>query len=902
MQKILLSLLLCLFLSVFSYANATQGELNAVGKDGKSAGLVPLKHTKVDAEISGFLSRVNVTQEFENNFNEKIEAIYVFPLPNNAAVDAMTMRIGERTIRGKIMKREEAREVYEAAKSNGQIASLLDQERPNIFTQAVANILPGEKITIEISYVETLKYEDGSYEFVFPMVVGPRYIPGNATGNSGGGFAPNTDQVSDGSKITPKVARERAGHDISVNLKLDAGVLVENVVSKSHEINSNMLSGSSYKVELKSKKTIPNKDFVLKYDVAGKKIEDAVITHRGKNGGYFTMILQPPDKVRSQDVTPKEIVFVLDTSGSMSGFPIEKAKESMKMALDGLHPYDTFNLITFAGATRVLFEKPVSATEENLAKAQAFLKSRRGGGGTNMMQAIKTALAPSDSQQHLRIVCFMTDGYIGNEGAILSEIQKHKNARVFSFGVGSSVNRYLLDKMSEEGRGEVEYVSLKDDGSKAAKRFHERVRSPLLTDISVDFGGLEVEDVYPKRINDLFSAKPVIIHGRYKKGGKGKILLKGKSFGREKVREIKVNFPKKEKKHDVLATLWARTKIADLMSKDYRTVENREQAQAEVKNQITSMGIEFGLMTQYTSFVAVEERVVTSNGKPRTITVPVEMPEGVSREGIFGENDEFEKKDYRSKRKFRMMAKKPKPYNRTLNGSRGNVTGVTKTEEEVDQPAPVQDISVVTRVDEKTVSIKDKETSGELNNVYGLKALNLPKPTFPKSAKNGTVRVKVTLDKNGNVVDAKAVSGDKSLHQTAIESAKKSKFKIPEISLEIIKITGEIFYTLAKDKTVSVDNMLRNVEIEVKPNKYHSQVRDLVKGKNLNAKFVQNGKADLIVRVAELNPQTISKLKTLGFEVLTEMRSARAVVGSIAVNKIADLAELDEVTFISPQN
>ena len=264
----------------------------------------------------------------------------------------------------------------------------------------------------------------------------------------------------------------------------------------------------------------------MKYDVAGKKIEDAILTHRGEKGGYFSLILQPPDKVNSEDVTPKEIVFVIDTSGSMSGFPLDKAKESMKLALDGLYPQDTFNLITFAGDTSVLFEKPVPATKENLAKAQAFLESRQGGGGTEMMKAIRTALEPSDSQKHIRIVCFMTDGYVGNDLEIMGEIQKHPNARVFSFGIGSSVNRFLLDKMAEEGRGEVEYVALNDDGSAAAKRFHERVRSPLLTDISLDFGNLQVADVYPKRINDLFSAKPVVIHGRFTKARKRHCQIK----------------------------------------------------------------------------------------------------------------------------------------------------------------------------------------------------------------------------------------------------------------------------------------------------------------------------------------------------------------------------------------
>ena len=267
MRKFIFPLLVCLFL-IFAQGiqaqQVTQGELEAVGANGKSLGVCPLKNTTVKAEISGFLSRVKVTQEFENNFSEKIEAVYVFPLPQNAAVDDMTMRIGERIVRGRIMRREEAKEVYEAAKSNGQITSLLDQERPNIFTQSVANILPGEKVIIEISYVETLKYEDGSYEFVFPMVVGPRYIPGNPTGNTGGGFSPDTDKVPDGSKITPKIAEGRAGHDISIEVQLDAGVPVENIASKSHQIESNQLSANSSIIKLKNEKTIPNKDFILR--------------------------------------------------------------------------------------------------------------------------------------------------------------------------------------------------------------------------------------------------------------------------------------------------------------------------------------------------------------------------------------------------------------------------------------------------------------------------------------------------------------------------------------------------------------------------------------------------------------------------------------------------------------
>jgi Ca-activated chloride channel family protein len=613
----------------------TQGSLQVLDKSGRPKAVCPLKHTDVKAEISGFLSRVNVTQEFENPFQEKIEAVYVFPLPANAAVDDMTMVVGDRTVRGKILRREEAQAVYDAAKSGGQVASLLNQERPNIFTQSVANILPGEQVKITISYVETLKYEAGTYEFSFPMVVGPRYMPGTATGKQGTGTSPDTKQVPDASRISPKLVEEgmRTGHDISLDIMLDAGLPIDSIAGKTHEVELERITAHSAHVRLKSRSMIPNKDFVLRYDVAGKNIQDALLTHRSEKGGYFTLILQPPERVTAADVSPKELVFVLDTSGSMSGFPIEKAKESMKLALDGLYPSDTFNLITFAGDTRILFPEPVRATPQNLRKAQAFLSASSGYGGTEMMKAIKASLDPSDSQDHVRIVCFMTDGYVGNDMEIISEVQKHPNARVFAFGIGSSVNRFLLDKMSEYGRGEVEYVALDDDGSAAAKRFHDRVRNPLLTDISVDWHGLPVRDIYPQRIPDLFGAKPVILTGRYTAAGRGIIRLKGKMSGREFVREIAVDFPEAESQHNVLSSLWARSRVDDLMGQDYNGMQ-QGQMKPELKETIINLGLEYGLMTQFTSFVAVEEMIVTDGGQPRRIDVPVEVPEGVNREAV----------------------------------------------------------------------------------------------------------------------------------------------------------------------------------------------------------------------------------------------------------------------------
>jgi Ca-activated chloride channel family protein len=427
----------------------------------------------------------------------------------------------------------------------------------------------------------------------------------------------------------------RAGHDVSLQVLLDAGVPIDGLTSKTHDVNIERPDDHRAQVTLKDLATIPNKDFVLRYDVAGAKMSDAVLTHATGTGGFFTLILQPPERVTVEDVTPKELVFVLDTSGSMSGFPIEKAKETMKLALDNLYPYDTFNLITFSGDEHILFPEPVPATKENLAKAQAFLETRQGGGGTEMMKAIKASMDPSDKQDHIRVVCFMTDGYVGNDMEIIGEVQKHPNARVFAFGIGGSVNRFLLDNMAKYGRGEVEYVALNDDGSAAARRFYERVRSPLLTDISIDWNGLAVSDVYPKNVPDLFSAKPVIVTGRYSGNGRGVIRLKGKMSGRDFVREIPIDFSSPQT-HDVLATLWARTRIADLMSQDFSGAQ-RGAMKEDVKQSIVQLGLDYRLMTQFTSFVAVEEMIVTDGGQPRRIDVPIEVPEGVNRETTYGE-------------------------------------------------------------------------------------------------------------------------------------------------------------------------------------------------------------------------------------------------------------------------
>lgn len=663
-------LVLWVSLPVCSKDDVTEGTLQILGKDGQVTQSCPLKHTDVKASISGFIARVNVTQQFYNPSKEKIEAVYVFPLPNRAAVDDMVMKVGSRTIKATIKEKEEAKKIYEQAKRQGHVASLLEQERPNIFTQSVANIMPGESVDIFISYVEYLNYQDGVYEFVFPMVVGPRYIPGSPTGKSGTGWAPDTDQVPDASRITPPVTPKgtRAGHDVSLAVTIDAGVPLMNVRSVLHKIETEHSKGSSKaQVRLASEKTIPNKDFILQYETAGGEIEDALLFHtRADEGGFFSLILQPPLHPRTSQITPKEMIFVIDTSGSQMGWPIEKAKETMKYCIENMNEEDTFNLMAFSNTVVKLFPRPEPNTEKNREKALDFLANRLGSGGTEMLPAMLEALTPAADKRRLRIVCFMTDGYVGNDMQIIDSVKKHiGSARLFSFGVGNGVNRYLLDKMAGMGRGEAEYVTLNRHGDEVAEAFQRKIGTPLLTNISIDWANLPVKEVFPEQNPDLFSGKPLIITGRYSHAAKGTITLRGDRAGEPYARKIEIVLPEKEPSHDVLGSLWARTCIEALMDRDLEGIQQGT-PDKDIKGQITDLGLKFRLMTQFTSFVAVEEKVVTEGGVPKTVVVPVEMPEGVSYEGVFGDKDE-------AKTVARTRSNAPAGYSTTAPSSKGKV-------------------------------------------------------------------------------------------------------------------------------------------------------------------------------------------------------------------------------------
>jgi len=641
--RMLLALALLLYIGSVARAAeepppAAGGELRILGPEGADSGACPLEHTEVEADVAGFVARVRVRQRFQNPLPRKIEAVYVFPLPRDAAVDGMTMTVGDRRVVGKIEPRDAARRIYEAARAAGHVTGLLDQERPNIFTQSVANIEPGVAVTIEISYVETLRYEDGLFEFVFPMVVGPRYMPGTPVGKQGAGWAPDTDQVPDASRISPPVTPPgtRAGHDISVTVDIDAGSELFDVDSASHRVKVRDRGAGRVRVVLADEAEIPNKDFILHYRTATRRIGDAFLVHEDQRGKYFTLILQPPRRVAPREAVPKEMIFVIDRSGSMSGFPIEKAKEVMRLAIEGMNPRDTFNLLSFSGGTGRCFAEPVANTPQNRAVALRYLADLYGSGGTEMMTAIKSALEGQKDPERVRVVAFMTDGYIGNDFEIIDAVEKNAGtARVFAFGIGGSVNRFLLDGMAHAGRGDVEYVTLESQAAGAIDRFRKRIHSPVLTDIAIDWGTLPVADVYPKLVPDLFSSKPMMIHGRLTGEPSGTITLSGHTADGRFERDIDVGPSAVTSTHEALASLWARAAVADLMMRDLAALQ-RNDFPEEIRKEITTLGVDFHLMTQFTSFVAVEEMTVTVGGEPTTIAVPVEMPEGVSYEGVFG--------------------------------------------------------------------------------------------------------------------------------------------------------------------------------------------------------------------------------------------------------------------------
>ncbi len=601
------------------------GALQVVDTDGDVVPM-PLKHTAVDAKVSGFLAAVQVEQRFHNPFDRPIEAIYTFPLPQRAAVYAMQMTVGQRTIIGAVKKRADARKAYERAKRQGRTAALLDQQRPNIFTQRVANILPGEEIVVTLKYAQDLDYEHGRYEFVFPMVVGPRYL--------GGG-------TPDPGAISPPLLRKgvRPGHDIDVTLHIDAGMPIRALSVPTHKVSRTWDPGQRVTIALADGDTIPNRDFVVRYEIDGERPEAAILAHKDERGGHFLMMVQPEADVDEAAIAPREYVFVVDTSGSMRGKPIEQVQRVVSRCLGGMRASDSFQVIAFAGSARRLFRKSVPATRQNIAAAGQLIQRMRGGGGTELLPALDLALNAPEDPQRSRVVLFLTDGYIGYEDRVLSYIRDHVGeANVFAMGIGSSVNRFLIDGMGRLGMGRPFYLLNHEAPDPIVDRFYRYVSKPTLTAIDVDFGDLDVEELTPSRLPDLFAERPLFLMGRYDKGGKGVVKLKGQLAGRPWSEDLDVYLPETVTArsgdraatdplvdNEAIGLLWARHRIADYMD-FWRTDPERK---GEFEEAVTKLALDYQLMSRFTSFVAVDSAIRNEDGDPVAVPVAVPLPEGV---------------------------------------------------------------------------------------------------------------------------------------------------------------------------------------------------------------------------------------------------------------------------------
>ncbi len=573
---------------------------------------MPLLHTDVKASISGGISSVDVTQQFANPYNYKIEAVYVFPLPHNAAVNDFIMTIGKRRIRGIIRDRKEAEQIYQEAREQGYVATLLTEERPNIFRQSIANIEPGNEIDVNITYFNTLDYVDGWYEFVFPMVVGPRFNPPGA-------------QSPDVSYLKPG---ERSGHDISLRADVDAGTRVEKIECKTHGVTKTVSSPSQFSVQLKPDDTVSNKDFVLRYRVAGSKIKSSLLTQHDGKGNYFALTLYPPEEVENLPRQPLELVFVLDCSGSMSGQPIEQAKAAVERGLRLLQPGDSFQLINFSASASQLGPAPVEATPGNVQRALNYLHTLNADNGTMMLEGIKAALDFPHDPKRLRFVCFLTDGYIGNETEILGEIHKRLGeSRIFSFGIGASVNRYLLDEMAKAGRGVSAYLGPNDSAASIMEDFFHRISHPALANVKIDWAAMQASNIFPRSVPDLFPGRAVMLTGKFEGNGSTTIHVTGEAGGRTLHFDIPANLSDIDSTHKGLPSVWAQMQIADLA--DELTYAPTPQISYEIRQ----VALDYNLVSPYTAFLSVDASDVTDSTQSTAVPVAVPLPEGMNKNG-----------------------------------------------------------------------------------------------------------------------------------------------------------------------------------------------------------------------------------------------------------------------------
>ena len=599
-----------------------------VKSDDPSVDALPLKNTAVDVKISGVIADVTVTQTYRNEGRRPLDARYVFPGSTKAAVGGLNVRLGDRLITAQIREKQQARIDYEAARKEGKTAALLEQHLPNVFQMNVANILPGDDVKVELRYTELLVPNAGNYQFVFPTVVGPRY-----------------NSPPSGEAQSTWVARPtlRGGTPSSAALQLkvalDTPMGLKEIRSATHAIDMKRKDSDRH-ADVVVTESSADRDFVLDYRLAGEKVESGLMLYKGQGDGaenFFLAMIEPPKSVAASAISPRDYIFVVDISGSMSGFPLDTAKATLERLIGGLRPTDTFNVLLFAGSNRMLSPKSVPATRVNIAKALATIQGYEGGGSTELIPALKRVYAEPKAPDVSRTVVVVTDGYVTVEREAFELVRKNlSKANLFAFGIGSSVNRHLMEGLARAGMGEPFIITDPVQATEQAARFRRMVESPVLTSVKAKFEGLDVYDVEPAALPDVLGERPVIVFGKWRGEAKGNVVVEGQGANGPYRQDIAVDGgPEKYSNAPALRALWARHRIASLS--DQEALEGGD----ILTKAITDLGLKYSLLTQYTSFIAIDE-VVRNAAPQNTVGVdqPLPLPRGVG-ESALGEAQSF---------------------------------------------------------------------------------------------------------------------------------------------------------------------------------------------------------------------------------------------------------------------
>ncbi len=578
---------------------------------------LPLKATEVAVAVSGVIADVRVVQRYRNEGSRPIEARYVFPASTRAAVSAMTLRVGDRVVQAQIREKQAARIEYEGAKREGKSASLLEQQRPNVFQMSIANVMPGDEIAVDLRYSETVVPTAGVYRFVYPTVVGPRYngAPGRESHRPESWIAQPTLRAG----VLPKSA-------FALAIDINGPVPVQELSSPTHRFSVEGVGSRSARASLGAAADNGDRDVVVEYRLAGAEIASGVLVHEGKDENFFLAMVEPPARVPSSAIVPRDVVFVVDVSGSMHGFPLETAKSLLRGLVTNLRPTDTFNIIPFSGGHSMLAPRSMPASRENVDAALRFINAQRGSGSTELLAALRAALALPTDADRARSFVVITDGYVSIEKEAMELVRARLGeANVFAFGIGSSVNRYLIEGLARAGRGEAFVVLDPKQAAVEADRFRAYIEAPVLSHVRVRFRGFDAYDIDPPQVPDLFAQRPLVISGKFRGAPAGVLEIEGQTASGPFMRSIDIAAARLAE-HDTsaLALLWARSRIATLTD-DQKLVND-----AAAAPQITALGLKYGLLTDYTSFVAVDRVVRNAGGEQRSVDQPQPLPQGVS--------------------------------------------------------------------------------------------------------------------------------------------------------------------------------------------------------------------------------------------------------------------------------